>query len=1565
MLQCIAHWKTLMQIIFGLHTNNSTCFGGLLLFISPILHAEVVLDGTLGPAGPLPGPGFAVEADLGRQMGGNLFHSFETFNLHADESATFSGPDSVENVISRVIGGEVSQLDGALRCTIPAADMYFLNPAGVMFGPNAHLDIQGSLYVSTADYLRLGENGRFSAAHPRQKSTLTMAPPAAFGFPHNSSAGIRGENAVLTAAPGKTIAFTGGEINLQDSVLHAPAGQINLVSIASDGEAPINPENLPDSLRFGAVTIADTTSGADNLNRTIANVDVSGPRSGKVIIRGGRIFLDNGYLYADTTGQGNGRGVTVEADGELLLSRGARITSEILNAEDSRAAGSAGDINVTAEKLTLREGAQIAATSSAPGVGGNITVSAKKSIEISGHFVIPADNGATVYGSGILSNAADTGNGGLVSISAPEVVVQKNGFIRADSRGLGDAGNIMLQADTLVLREGGQIDLSAGEQRATAGTGRGGALTINAARKVRITGETDNARPSALLNNVFNAGKGGMIAISTPLLEIEDKGTIQAATRGVGNAGGIVLEVDSLHIRGQGYVITNTARGSGRAGDMEIKASQAMIVSGNNPQARGSVLSETFGSGDAGQISIATPRLILQDGAWIKSATAGSGTGGTITIDADELALSDGAKVSAAAEGLKGRGGDVDIRTNRARLHGGSLVTTESRSRGEAGRIRMRVEDFLRMQGGSGIKTSTLRADGGNVEIASSGYLYLSDSEISTSVQAEKGNGGNIELTPEFVVLDGSRIKADASKGKGGNVAVTASGVYNFSGEPIEAVITASSQFGLDGTVTIDAPDVNVIEGEILPASFLRVRALLRHRCGIYTEAEPSRFVAGAYAGDRKNPDDWQASRFLPAASGGTAAGLRMTRPEACELLLRLPAEQKKTPSQQALMHSYLGDLFLAAHQADTARKHLGKGLAIARKLNNPRISAHLLNNLGNVLSVQKADVKAENVLAIEKAYAEAEKAYTQATGLAERAGDMRLRIHSLSNRARLSIFSKKERAAAAALNEALPLARSLPDGNVKNFYLLNLGELAFRVHKNFPESQMLLRAHQALTEVYDNVQKSSADEKRLMSYARGYLGQVYAHEQRYAEALLLTREAIFFAQELPGLLYRWESQRGRLLREKGDLKGATAAYSLAIAHLQPVRGQLDIGRRDTRTMFSEHIRPVYFSLADLLLQQARSASGKNKQRLLNQARDTLEQLKAAELEDYFQDDCVSRVRARVTKLEDRMDEHTAVLYPVVFPERIELLLSLPDGIIYQAMTQVKAEILEKEVVAFRENLERQQRFTPQARKLYKWLIKPIHGMLAERNINTLTVVPDGPLRMMPLAALHDGKEKFLIEEFALAITPGLELTDPRRLPGRDIKVLLNGLSKSVQDFPPLPYASREIEGLKALFKNAVTLFNKRFTLNNINQTLKTAPYSIVHIASHAQFDRHPQKTFLLAYDDKLTMDRLEQLLRPSRFRDKPVELLTLSACQTSVGDERAALGLAGIAIKAGVRSAVASLWSVNDEATSHLMLEFYRQLQNHDLSKAKALQNAQRKLLQDYGDPFYWAPFLLIGNWL
>jgi CHAT domain-containing protein len=388
--------------------------------------------------------------------------------------------------------------------------------------------------------------------------------------------------------------------------------------------------------------------------------------------------------------------------------------------------------------------------------------------------------------------------------------------------------------------------------------------------------------------------------------------------------------------------------------------------------------------------------------------------------------------------------------------------------------------------------------------------------------------------------------------------------------------------------------------------------------------------------------------------------------------------------------------------------------------------------------------------------------------------------------------------------------------------------------------------------------------------------------------------------------------------------------------------------------------------MVSLLLERASTLpEGEKSEPYLYEARETLELIKVYELRDYFKDDCVDAARVVERKL-DTVADKSVIIYPVMFRDRLELLVSF-SGRLKRFTQPVTADIMTEEVNQLRRKMEKRttREFLPHAQKVYDWVIRPLEKDLGAVKPDTIVVVPDGPLRTIPPAALHDGRQ-FLVERFAVAIAPSLNLADPRPVRQERARVLALGISEPVQGFPSLPYVPDELGAIRGLYDGNF-LLNRDFTSTSLEQELKRAPYSIVHIASHGHFGSDGGDTFVLTFDDRLTMSRLGQDIGLFRFREDPLDLLTLSACETAAGDNRAALGLAGIAVRAGARCAVATLWHVNDPASFELIAEFYRQLRNPASTRAAALRAAQLRILGNprYDHPGYWAPFLMINNWL
>ena len=480
-----------------------------------------------------------------------------------------------------------------------------------------------------------------------------------------------------------------------------------------------------------------------------------------------------------------------------------------------------------------------------------------------------------------------------------------------------------------------------------------------------------------------------------------------------------------------------------------------------------------------------------------------------------------------------------------------------------------------------------------------------------------------------------------------------------------------------------------------------------------------------------------------------------------------------------------------------------------------------------------------------------------------------------------------------------------------------------------------------------------------------------------------MTRQALTLAQGSRAeiAIYQWQWQLGRILDAQGDTDGAIAAYTQALESLQKLRVDLIAASPDVRFSFREEIEPVYRQLVDLLL-KTDTASTQDKENKLQQARTVLESLQVAELVNFFRADCV------VTQAVDieQVGSNAAIIYPIVLEDRVEVVFRLPGQPLNHRSTLVEKERVTSTLARLQRSIsypnidlrsrsrtarfevvaDQRVNFLTPAQQLYDWLIRPIETDLATADVDVLVFVLDSALRNVPMSVLHDGNQ-YLIERYPVALTPGLQLIDPEPLAKRDVRALVAGLSDSVEGYPALPNVSAEIEAIQAQVPSEV-LLNQSFIEPNFASKLTTGKGSVVHLATHGEFSSELEDTFVLAWDGPLNANQLSALLQSGEIsRDETVELLILSACETAAGDDRAALGLAGVAIRSGARSTLATLWLVDDQGTSELMSSLYSELTSTNLSKAEILQRAQLKLLnnEEYQHPYFWAPFVLIGNWL
>ncbi|WP_446352612.1 CHAT domain-containing protein [Coleofasciculus sp. A1-SPW-01] len=640
-----------------------------------------------------------------------------------------------------------------------------------------------------------------------------------------------------------------------------------------------------------------------------------------------------------------------------------------------------------------------------------------------------------------------------------------------------------------------------------------------------------------------------------------------------------------------------------------------------------------------------------------------------------------------------------------------------------------------------------------------------------------------------------------------------------------------------------------------------------------------------------------------------------------------------------------LGDLLRITGDLNQSRQILEQSLAIAKTLPSPPDSTAILFSLGNTARSQNQ---------IEDAI----QFYQQAAATTV---SPTLQFQAQANQLSLFVETQQQQAARQLWTQLQPQLAQLPVSRQTLYAQINVArslmQMSHDASGNVPEIAQLLAT---ITQ-----QARTLKDRQVEAYALGYLGQLYEQTQQLANAQTLTEQALTLAQSIkaPELAYRWQWQLGRLLKTQGNAQSAIAAYDQAVNTLQALRTDLVAINDTVQFSFRESVEPVYREFVGLLLQPL-PGEKEVSQAHLKQAREVIESLQLAELDNFFQEACLTSQPQQI----DHIDPTAAVFYPIILPDRLEVILSLPGQPLRHYATQASSvqveQIIHQMRQSFRPTSLKKERLTL-AQNLYDWLIRPAETELTQSNITTLVFVLDGSLRNLPMAALYDGQH-YLVETYSLSVAPSLRLLSPQPLIPERLQVLTAGVSQSISGFSPLPAVEWELSQITNQVP-ALKLLNQDFTSVNLTDNLQTQPFSVVHLATHGQFSSDPEETFILAWDKKIQAKDFETLLRSTQVEpDYPIELLVLSACQTAIGDQRAALGLAGIATRSGTRSTLATLWSVQDDSTAQLMVEFYKELNQGTLNKATALRHAQLSLLQQgYNHPYYWAPFILVGNWL
>lgn len=664
-------------------------------------------------------------------------------------------------------------------------------------------------------------------------------------------------------------------------------------------------------------------------------------------------------------------------------------------------------------------------------------------------------------------------------------------------------------------------------------------------------------------------------------------------------------------------------------------------------------------------------------------------------------------------------------------------------------------------------------------------------------------------------------------------------------------------------------------------------------------------------------------------------------------------AQQQLTATTQALENQpdsalkaiglrSLGNVLRAIGNLDESRQVLEQSLAVARAIASVQDEGEALLSLGTTAAAQQDTAEAI-------AFYQQAATYAPATAVPAQLHQVDLLIEADQLEAARSLLPQLQ-----TQIESLPISRSAVYARIS--YAQSLMKL---------EDQNPRQTAQILAIALQHAR--TLRDARVESYATGTLGNLYEQTQQWADATKLTQQALLIAQTLNAddIAYQWQWQLGRLFNQQRDIPAAIVAYTEALKNLQAIRYDLVTVNPDVQFSFRDKVEPVYRQFVDLLLQPHNGEEPS--QENIRQARDTIEALQLAELDNFFRAACLAP-KQELDTVVDQEDPTTAIFYATILSDRIEVILKLPQQPLRHYATYVPQSHVEQTLTSLRRNIaepDALRQSQSESQQVYGWLIQPAAEAIAQSNIKTLVFVLDGLLRNIPMAALYNGHQ-YLIEQYAIALSPSLKLFDPRPLYPDELNALAGGLDQARQGFSSLPYVSDELAQIQSEVQSEV-LLNQDFTAEAFQKEVDSRPFSIVHLATHGQFSSNPDETFILAWDRAINVNELNTLLRSRDQQRQPLELLVLSACETAAGDQRAVLGLAGVAIRAGARSTVASLWSVSDESTALLMNQFYKELINQAQPRAEALRRAQLALLNtpEYQLPIFWAPYVLVGNWL
>ncbi|MEH1945662.1 MAG: S-layer family protein [Nostoc sp.] len=823
--------------------------------------AQITPDGTLGDRSSTRTPNVNIKGlpadriDGGAIRGANLFHSFQEFNVEESQRVYFANPTGISNILTRVTGSNISNILGTLGVD-GGANLFFINPNGILFGNNARLDVAGSFVASTANSFVFGNGLEFSATNPQTPSSLLTVNPSALLFNQITAAPIQnnsvapagfsksGLNAFgLRIADGQSLLLVGGNISMDTGRLNAFGGRVELGGLASAGTVGLNVDGNNLSLSF-----PQGVQRADVSLINGAQINVRTDNGGSIGINARNLELLQGSSLRAGIGLGLGStdskagNIQVNATGAVNLRDGSLISNAMLGT-----AGKGGDINITAGSFALTNGATVLTSTFGQGDAGNVTLQAQDGVAfINGSYIATSGlgqgkagnvtistEGAIVFDAldsadpnitGVFSNVEpnSVGDAGNIYINAASVSLVNGANIRNQNLGkLGNAGNVIIQARGGVSFDGVSIDKSSNSGvfsfLGSNTVGRGGNISIT-------TGTLSLTNGAEVASSTYGQGDAGNITIDASNTVSFDNSAIFSTVeeKGRGQGGDIRISAKSLSLSNNAQLLASTF-GQGNAGSIIIDTTDAVFLDGNRSRASSTL--EKTGEGRGGDIRITTKALSLTNGAQLASSSDGNGNAGNIIINAQQtvsLSGDDTIAFSTLDDDGKGRGGDINITTASLSLSNGAQLAASTFGKGNAGNVNIDAQDTVTFAGvgRNGLYSGAFSSvepgavgDGGNINITT-GSLSLNSGFLSASSSGE-GKAGNIKVEADSIRLDEGGIASLTTSGDGGDIVLSAKDIFLLHRESLISTTAGIAQAGGNGgNITINTPFLVAVPNE-------------------------------------------------------------------------------------------------------------------------------------------------------------------------------------------------------------------------------------------------------------------------------------------------------------------------------------------------------------------------------------------------------------------------------------------------------------------------------------------------------------------------------------------------------------------------------------------------------------------------------------------------------------------------------------------------------------------------------------------------------------------------------